>query len=125
MTDIFEPLSDEPATGVEPSFKDTLQEERVTIELPTTIVSAIQQQGQQSGRSQMEVILEVLQAAFKGAPEIAPPLPPPVVPATPEAAQHSSVADLQAEINHLKMRLAQLEPLISKVEQLEGKSIAF
>jgi hypothetical protein len=104
-------------------------EEVVTVELPLDVLAALNQQRHQSGQTQMQVILNALRSALglTATPpnshsishhSISQPLSASDAPAL-------ELATLIAEIEQLKARLSQLETVAQRVEDLEGKSIAF
>lgn len=109
---------------------DSAPEATVTVELPVDILTALDRQGQRSGQSQTQMILEVLRSALGLEPAVLSQLHAPAIggeqaahPADDSA--NPSVTPQIPEVEHLKLRLRQLEALIPKVEDLAGKSIAF
>lgn len=102
------------------------QEEQITLDLPVDVIVAINQRLRQAGQTQSEVILEVLRSALAVDPDRSAVRKPvdrdsgqthfPTIEAT-----FQPIQELQA----LKLRLRQLEQLIPKVEELEGKLQAF
>lgn len=74
----------------------------LTLALPADIAAAIEQQQQQSGKPSDQILLDLLRQALR-----------------------SSDEPSNLELEQLKHRLSLLEALIPRVEELEGKSIAF
>lgn len=108
------------------------RQETVTVKLPVDVLTALGQHGYQSEQTQTQIILEVLRSALgleSTTDSHLTNLPAPKAPAshlaqpTVETAKAAHV--LMAEVEQLKIRLRQLEALIPKVEDLEGKLIAF
>lgn len=118
---------------------DSDQEKPVTVELPVDVLAALDQYGHRSGQtqSQSQSILDALRSAL-GLVQTSDQTSPASTHAERSAADaddsettpsktatEDTLDALRAEIEHLKRRLHLLEPLISKVEDLAGKSIAF
>lgn len=150
MSDNLEFLPEEPRNSLElfaaepPSGldRDSDPEETVTVELPVDVLAALDQYGHRSGRTQTQSILDALRSALGLVQTPDQTSPASIHPersatdgndseteipqtAISEAATQDTLDTLRAEIEHLKHRLHLLEPLIPKVEDLVGKSIAF
>lgn len=131
MTDSLEFLPEPESQQAHPASKPIAavqQQETVTVKLPVDVLAALGQHGYQSEQTQTQIILEVLRSALglpaaESHPSEAPALRP--APPTIETAATAASASLLAEVEQLKIRLRQLEALIPKLEDLQGKSIAF
>lgn len=97
----------------------------VAIHLPSDVVAAIQQRMDQSGQSQAQIILHMLQSALdvEHPPEAEAAIPKMTTPSPVHPAEPSP--DWINVFETVKARLQHLESLIPKLEDLEGKSIAF
>ncbi len=89
-----------PPTDGAPSSSTSPNE--LTLSLPADLAAAIEQQQQQSGKPSDQILLDLLRQAL--------------------SSSHNPSA---SELEQLKHRLSLLEALIPRVEELEGKSIAF
>lgn len=118
MTNPREAPESTPSPNVPASSSEPTQPS-VTVELPIDLVNAIQQHicqtGYQTGQTPTQAVLDVLRSALNQ-----PPDPNPSV-----ALTRPLSTDLIAELHRLHARVTQLEALIPKVADLEGKSIAF
>lgn len=141
-----EPNPEEQASSSE--LHSESQDALVTVELPIDVVAALSQLSHELGQTQNQVILEALRSTLGiGGIGAKPPEPAsepihqtsprsisspsssfasssPTSPPLPEVTP-LQVAHLQTELERLNARLTQLETLIPKVAELEGKSIAF
>jgi len=124
------------------SKHDADQEKTVTLELPVDVIAALDQYIDRSGRSQTQSILDALRSALgldqaldqitsasdnaessaADTEDSKTSIPETVI---SETATQITLDALIAEIECLKRRVHLLEPLIPKVEDLVGKSIAF
>lgn len=119
MTDHFGDSSESNEGGNRSNDKCTppLQphDSQITIELPADLVAALQQT-HTSGQTPTELILEVLRSTLVSSARQDAPSPAPA---------SSPPADWLLEVQALKARLAELEQLVPKMEELEGKLPAF
>lgn len=135
-----EPIDRSPTEA--PAEPSQPPEARVTLELPVDVIAAINQRLGQAGQTQTEVILEVLRSALAGNPQPSDgSKPPDLQPSdlqpsdlqppdrnlnqTGSPIAETTVVDPIQELQALKRRLIQLEQLIPKMEELEGKLQAF
>lgn len=111
---------------------DKLQDALVTVELPMDVVAALSQLSHELGQTQNQVILEALRSTLG----IGNPPPEPALSDQTQRTQQTAtspstppptldLAHLQTELERFNARLSQLETIIPKVAELEGKSIAF
>jgi hypothetical protein len=85
------------------SLLPSLPVDPMTLALPPDLAAAIEQQHQHSGKPQEEILIDLLRQALSVSP----------------------TNSVNQELEELKQRLSLLEALIPRVENLEGKSIAF
>jgi hypothetical protein len=108
----------------------------VSVELPIDIVNAIHQHICQSGQTPTQAILDVLRSAVSQSTVHHSPSEQPLPEQEPSEPQIPGAGTLPGssplppidpitEIYRLSARLAQLEALIPKLADLQGKSIAF
>lgn len=86
--------------------------EPVLVELPPALAKLVQQCSQRSGQTQAAVIVSVLKLAFGLASDADPGI-------------STQLQPLAARLHTVEDRLDQLEGLRARLENLEGKSLAF
>ncbi len=115
MTEHSAPLQPTDQAG-HPNLEQPDRSAVVTLNLPSDLALAIEEQRQQSGQPTIEVIVNLLRSALK-----LPDTPRGSAQTACEMAKTSTPEGLEAILE----RLAQVEALIPRLETLEGKSIAF